>query len=84
MRNDEANLLRYHCDDSYAEGTTNAKQACMIRFVRSLRLDFKGSIEILLNIFENTPRNIYVYPCVIQITETVELLNYCTWRFNVK
>lgn len=84
MRNDEANLLRCHCDDSCAEGTTNAKQACMMWSIRALQLAFKDSIEMLLNIFGKEPRNIYVFCGVIQVIEIVALVNYCTWRFNMK
>jgi hypothetical protein len=52
--------------------------------IRALQLAFKDSIEMLLNIFGKEPRNIYVFCGVIQVIEIVALVNYCTWRFNMK
>jgi hypothetical protein len=80
MRNDEANLLRCHCDDSCAEGTTNAKQAFMMWSVRALWLAFKDSIEMLLNIFGKARRNISVFSGVIQVIEIVAYAELLYWE----
>jgi hypothetical protein len=71
MRNEEGNLLRCHCDNSHAEGATNAKEVCMMWSLRALWLAFKGRIEILLNIFGEAPRNICVFSGVIQIIKII-------------
>jgi hypothetical protein len=57
MRNNEGNILSCHCDDGSAVGTTNVKQMYLMWCVRALCLAYKDSIEMLLGMFEEAPRN---------------------------